>query len=184
MVELPAEFAHEIDAEGIKGLVRTFASGDTFGGVSPALMMAVTCHETGRTRDWYDRAKLLYPGLVSAAPSDSTDRLCAAFRPGFADAAFFAPVASSIPTLLYAGTLDAATPVVDAYQAMRFLPRATLVEVEGASHAPLSRDECTRGIAIAFLAHPERAPDLACVAKRAPIAFAEDGLGELFAPAE
>lgn len=183
-VPLAIDRAHAGDAEVIKGVVRTFASGDTFGGVSPALMMAIGCHESGRTRDWYDRAKALYPGMVSAAPSDSLDRLCTAFRPGFANAAFFAPVASSIPTLLYAGTLDAATPVVDAYQAMRFLPRATLVEVEGASHAPLSRDECTRGIAAAFLADPERAPDLACVARRPPIAFAEDGLTELFAPAQ
>ena len=183
-VPLAIDRAHAGDAGAIKGLVRTFASGDTFGGVSPALAAAVGCHEGGLTRNWYVRAKALYPGLVSAAPADSMDKLCAAYRPGFADAAFFAPVASDIPTLLYAGSLDAATPAVDAYQATRFLTRATIVEVEGASHAPLGKDECTRSIAVAFVASPQNAPDLACIAKRPPIAFAEDGLSELFTPAE
>lgn len=76
----------------------------------------------------------MYPALFAASPDDGWDRMCASFGPSFADPSFFAPVASDIPTLIYAGTLDPATPTVDAYQAMRFLTRATLVEVAGASH--------------------------------------------------
>jgi pimeloyl-ACP methyl ester carboxylesterase len=181
-VPLAIHRAHAGDAATIKGLVRTFAGGETWGDYSPAQTFAIMCHESGRTRDWYARARRLYPALVPDAPDDSMDRTCAAFRPGFVAPEFFAPVASDIPTLLYAGSLDAATPVVDAYQAMRFLSHATLVEVDGASHAPLGRDECTRGIAVDFLDRPEVAPDLSCISARPPIDFAQDGLAKLFAP--
>jgi pimeloyl-ACP methyl ester carboxylesterase len=105
--------------------------------------------------------------------------MCATLRPGYADPSFFAPVASSIPTLIYAGTLDPSVPVVDAYQSMRFLTNATLVEVKGASHAPIGADDCTRSIAIAFLAQPETAPSTACMEKRVADPFASEGLDAL-----
>ena len=181
-VPLAIDRAHSGDAATIKQMVAKYASGDSFGGYSPAQGIAITCHESGRTTEWYARARALYPALVSAAPDDGSDRLCATFRPGFADPSFFAPVASAIPTLIYAGSLDPATPTVDAYQAMRFLTRGTLVEVEGAAHGPMGIDECTRGIAAAFLANPSVQPDRACIAKRAPIQFATMGLDELLKP--
>ncbi len=80
---------------------------------------------------------------------------------GFADPSFFAPVASSIPTLIYAGSVDPATPTIDAYQTTRFLSKATLVEVRGASHGPMVEDECTIAIAKSFLADPTTPPDRA-----------------------
>lgn len=181
-VPLAIERAHAGDEVVIKAMVTKYASGESFGGYSPAQAMAISCHESGRTVEWNARARALYPGLASADPDDSWDRLCAAFRPGFADPAFFAPVASDIPTLIYAGALDPATPTVDAYQAMRFLKHATLVEVAGASHGPMGIDECTRGIAAAFLADPARQPDRACIVGRKPIDFATDGLDALLAP--
>lgn len=181
-VPLAIDRAHAGDAEAIKGLVRTFADGNAFGGRSIAQAYAIGCHEGGRTRDAQARARALYPALVSATPDDSWDRLCAAFRPGYADPTFFAPVASAIPTLMYAGSLDPATPVADAYHALRFLENASVVEVAGAAHAPMGSDECTRGIAVAFLDDPSRSPDLGCLAKRAPLEFALDGLETLYTP--
>ena len=181
-VPLAIERAHSGDAAFIKKMVAVFAGGDAFGGFAPAQGYAISCHEGGRTRQWYVRAQALFPGLVSAAPPDSMDRLCAAFRPGYADASFFAPVASSIPTLIYAGSLDPAAPVIDAYQTLRFLSNATLVEVAGASHAPIGVDDCTRGIALEFLRKPDEGPDTACVSKRVPVAFATDGIDELLDP--
>ena len=181
-VPLAIDRAHAGDAEAIKGLVREFASGNAFGENSRALGLAIACQEGGRTREAYARARALYPALVSAAPDDAFDRLCAAYRPGFADASFFAPVASRIPTLMYAGGLDPAVPVVDAYHALRFLENATVVEVPDAAHAPMGRDDCTRGIGVAFLANPGRAPDLACMAQREKMAFALDGLAGLYSP--
>lgn len=181
-VPLAIERSYAGDEAIIKGMVAMYASGDSFGSYSPAQAMAISCHEAGRTTEWNARARALYPRLVSADPDDSWDRLCEAFRPGFADPSFFAPVASDIPTLIYAGALDPATPTVDAYQAMRFLRHATLVEVAGASHGPMGIDECTRGIAAAFLDDPARQPDLACIDSRKPIEFATDGLEALLAP--
>lgn len=181
-VPLAIDRAHAGDSDVIKGLVRKFASGDAFGGRSPAQAMAISCYEGGRTREWFARARRLYPALVSASPDDTWDRLCDEYRPGFAPAGFFAPVASNIPTLMYAGALDAATPVVDAYQASRFLSKATVVVVEGAAHGPMGKDECTRAIALAFLGNPETPPDGQCLAKRPVIDFAQEGLGQLLTP--
>ncbi len=178
-VPLAISRAYAGDNALIRKMVATFAGGGAFGGFSPAQAYAISCHEGGRTRESYARAQELYPGLVSPAPPDSWDLMCATFRPGYSDPSFFAPVASVIPTLIYAGTLDPSVPVADAYQTMRFLTNATLVEVKGASHAPIGADDCTRGIAVAFLANPETAPGTACLAKRVPEPFATDGLEEL-----
>jgi len=181
-VPLAIDRAYKGDIALITKLVRMFAGGGSFGGFSPAQALAISCHESGRTTEWYSRARSLYPVLVPAAPDDSWDKLCATYRPGFADPAFFAPVASDIPTLIYAGSLDPATPVVDAYQSTRFLRRATLVEVSGTAHGPMPVDDCTRGIATAFLANPSAPPATGCVAKRSAIEFATTGLDELLDP--
>jgi pimeloyl-ACP methyl ester carboxylesterase len=183
-VPLAIDRAHSGDSEFIKQMVRTYAGGGAFGDYSPAQAFAISCFESGRTRDSFARARRLYPALVSQAPDDSFDKLCAAFRPGFADPSFFAPVASAIPTLIYTGLLDPATPTVDAYQAIRFLDNATVVEVADAAHGPMSIDACTLGIAETFLRAPETAPNTSCVAKRQPTAFATEGLDEILAPAK
>lgn len=181
-IPLAIDRAHSGDTAVIKKLVAKFAGGDSFGDFSPAQAYAISCYELGFTAAWFRRARALYPALVNPASDDAWDRMCATYRPGFADPSFFAPVASDIPTLIYAGSLDPATPVVDAYQAMRFLTRATLVEVQGTAHGPMSVDECTRGIAAAFLANPALRPDTSCVSKRGPIDFATKGLNELLTP--
>lgn len=182
LVPLAIERAWSGDEATLRKLVAKFAGGGSFGAYSPAQTMAITCHEAGRTAEWNARARKLHPALVPASPDDGTDRLCAAFRPGYADPSFFAPVASDIPTLVYTGSLDPATPPVDAYQSIRFLPRATLVEIPGASHGPMGLDECTRGIAVAFLEQPAVAPDTGCLAARAPFRFATEGLDDVLAP--
>lgn len=181
-VPLAIDRAYRGDFDLIRKMAALFADGSAFGGYSPAMGIAIGCHETGRTRDWYRRARSLYPSLVSAAPDDSWDRLCAAYRPDLADPSFFAPVASDIPTLIYAGGLDPATPVVDAYQSLRFLSRATLVEIPEAAHAPLGIDKCTRGIGKAFLENPEGEPGLNCLQERPALIFATDGLDALLDP--
>ena len=178
-VPLAIDRAYKGDTALILKMVAKFAGGGSFGEFSPAQAMAISCYESGRTTEWYQRARSLYPALVPAGPDNGWDRLCAAYRPGFADPSFFAPVASDIPTLIYAGSLDPATPVIDAYQTMRFLTRSTLVEVQGTAHGPMPVDECTRGIATAFLADPTTTPGIECIAKRPPIDFATTGLDEI-----
>lgn len=181
-VPLAIEAAYNGDEDTIRKMVAKYASGDSFGGVSHAQMAAISCYESGRTVEWYARARRLYPELVSSAPDDGADRLCAGFRPDRADPSFFAPVASDIPTLIYTGALDPATPSVDAYQAMRFLSRATLVEVPDAAHGPMGLDACTLGVGTAFVDEPEKKPDLTCLSLRSPGKFAQDGLDKLLEP--
>lgn len=171
--------AHAGDHRLIRTLVSRMGGSDSFGGYSHAQAQAINCHESGRTREWYARARLVHPALTPGRPDDGWDHLCAQFRPGFAEPGFFAPVASDIPTLIYAGSLDPATPLTDAYQAMRFLANVTLVEVEGASHAPMAVDNCTLAIALAFIARPETEPDLSCMSERSPTLFAATGVDEV-----
>ena len=181
-VPLAIHRAHSGDTALIKKMVGMFASGGSFGGFSAAQARAISCHESGQTEQWYTRARALHPGMVSTAPDDSWDRTCALFKPGFADPAFFAPVASAIPALIYAGSVDPATPTIDAYQTTRLLSRATLVEVRGAAHGPMVEDACTMAIAKAFLADPTAQPDRSCMGKRPTVAFATEGLDELLSP--
>ena len=180
-VPLVIDRAHAGDEAVIRKLVAQFG-GDSFGDVSYAQMAAISCQESGRSAVWYTRARKLYPALVPAAPDDGPDRLCAEFRPGFVDPAFFAPVASDIPTLVYAGALDPATPPVDAYQAIRFLSQGTVVEVPDAAHGPMALDDCTLGIGTRFLDDPAAKPALDCLATRKRQAFATEGLDEVLAP--
>ena len=180
-VPLAIDRAHKGDDKLIKTMVKVLAGGDAFGGYSPAQSDAISCPESGRTTAWYQRARALYPALTPASPDDGWDRMCAAFKPGFVDPTFFAPVASNIPTLIYAGSLDLATPLVDAYQAMRFLSNATLIEVLGAAHGPMSINDCTRAIGVAFLSRPDVRPDTSCMTKQPTPKFATEGLDEMLA---
>jgi pimeloyl-ACP methyl ester carboxylesterase len=167
--------AIDLAASGEDGIVRRlvaiFGGSDSFGEYSPAQSMAVNCHEGGRRVEAVREAMRRYPDLAGREQADGLDRICAIFQPMLAGAEVFAPVASDKPVLLYTGEFDPATPYEDTLQAVRFLSRATLVEVAGASHAPFYTDECTRDIAHAFLRAPQKIPDLKCLAGRASAKF-------------
>ena len=178
-VPLAIDRAAAGDDESIRGLVALFGGFDGFGDYSPGQALAVNCHDVGvgRKAASVRLAQQRYPWLADAdsIPAED-DVLCAAWQPRHAPMAFLAPVESTVPTLLYSGEFDPATPPEDAVLAMRHLANATLAEVPGASHASMGRDDCTRGIARAFLSDPARKPDLACLAWREPMAFHREGL--------
>ena len=178
-VPLAIDRPHSGDDDLIKKIVAIYDDGDSFGDYSPAQSQAIMCAESGRTTDWFARARARYPAIAAGEPDDHGDRLCAAFRAGFVDPAFFSPIASDIPTLIYFGTFDPATPEIDAYQTARLLSRATLIEVQGASHGPMVVDDCTSNIARSFLEEPGREVDRACLTARHPIEFATEGLDAL-----
>ena len=182
-VPLAVDRAHSGDEDLIKKIVAMYGGADSFGDYSPAQSHAIMCPESGRTTDWFVRARARYPAIAGGEPDDNWDRLCAAFRPGFVDAAFFAPVASDIPTLIYFGSFDPATPEIDAYQSARLLSHATLIEVQGASHGPMTVDKCTSNIARSFLDAPGQQVDRSCLADRPAIEFATNGLDALLTSA-
>jgi pimeloyl-ACP methyl ester carboxylesterase len=120
-----------------------------------------------------------YPYLAARdAIAGEYDELCAAWQAQRAPLDFHAPVHSDVPVLLYGGEFDPATPYDDAVLAGKNLPNATLVFVPGASHAAFTLDDCTRGIAHAFLASPTDAPDLACLRQHPATTFPTEGLLE------
>lgn len=183
-VPLVIDRAHAGDTELVKRIVASFGGGDSFGAYSPAQSHAIMCPESGRTAEWFARARERHPVIAGQDPDDQWDRLCSTFRPGFVEASFLAPVESDIPTLIYFGAFDPATPEIDAYQTARLLSRATLIGVSGASHGPMVVDACTSDIARSFLAAPRSNIDRTCIAGRPAIAFATDGLDELLSPKE
>ena len=158
-----------------------------FGDISEGQSLAVACYEIlgGRTTDARKTVFQRHPYLVAqdAIPSDY-DELCATWQPQRAPIAFHAPVVSDVPTLLYGGEFDPATPYDDAVLAAKNLANGTLVYVKGASHAAFTLDDCTRGIAHAFLEAPSKQPDLACLAQRKDTVFPTEGLMEFLASQE
>ncbi len=158
-----------------------------FGDISEGQSLAVVCYEIfgGRTTDARKMVFQRHPYLVAqdAIPSDY-DELCASWQPQRAPLTFHAPVFSEVPTLLYGGEFDPATPYDDAVLAAKNLPNGTLVYVKGASHAAFALDDCTRGIAHAFLDAPSKQPDLGCLAQRKDTVFPTEGLMEFLASQE
>jgi pimeloyl-ACP methyl ester carboxylesterase len=178
-VPLAIDRAAAGDEASIRDLVSLFGGFDGFGDFSPGQALAVNCHDVmvGRQAPSVRLANQRYPWLADTdAIPEENEVLCAAWQSGQAPMAFFAPVQSDVPTLLYGGEFDPATPYEDAVLAARHLSRATLVEVAGASHAAMGRDDCTRGIALEFLGNPARPPDLACLARRESVVFRSKGL--------
>lgn len=115
------------------------------------------------------------------AVAGEVDELCAVWQPQRAPAEFHAPVRSDVPVMLYGGEFDPATPYDDALLAAKTLANSTLVYVPGASHAAFALDDCTRGIAHAFLATPSNKPDIGCVEQRPATRFPAEGLLEFLA---
>lgn len=180
-VPLAIDRAASGDERAIRGLVADFGGFDGFGDYSPGQALAVNCHDlmVGNQAPSVRLAQQRFPWLVDAAAvAEEPEVLCKAWQGAHASTAFFAPVESDVPVLIYGGELDPATPYEDAVLAARRLSRATVIEVVGASHAAMGRDECTRSIARSFLASPTRPPDLTCLASRAPLVFHFDHLEE------
>lgn len=172
------------DERAINDLVSVFGGSGGFGELSFGQAQTVNCYEVmvGDTTTAVRNAARKYPYFATGGEiAERNDVLCAAWQHARAPMEFFAPVQSTVPVLLYGGEFDPATPYDDAVLASRYLNNSTLVLVEGASHAGMGVDDCTRGIAHAFLAQPTHDPDLACLRQRPTVEFPVDGLAEFLA---
>ncbi len=170
------------DADVVRALVAQFGGSGGFGDYSFGQAQTANCYEVmvGNTAVGIRNAMRKFPYLASSGEiPEETDQLCAAWQPAEAPLPFFAPVASAVPVLLYGGEFDPATPYDDAVLASRHLSNSTLVLVRGASHAGMGVDDCTRGIAHAFLAQPAATPDLKCLEQRPGTVFPTEGLLKL-----
>ena len=184
-VPLALERAAAGDEAVIRKLDELFGGIDGgFGNISQGQSLASACYEIfgGSTTDSRRVVRRRHPYLTAQdmIPSQD-DELCATWQPVRASVDFHAPVRSEVPTLLYGGEFDPATPYDDAVLAAKNLSNGTLVYVKGASHASFTLDDCTRGIAHAFLDAPSKQPDLACLAQRKDTVFPTEGLMEFLA---
>lgn len=156
------------DPELMRRFMETFGRSDVFGGYAHAAAWLANCHDLWPepTAPAVARAMAAHPDLARGDVADEQDRVCAAFGAGRLPQSFYRPIGGDVPTLIFFGEFDPATPRSDALAARDGLTRAVLVEVSGASHAPFYTDACTRGLGEAFLAAPEAALDQSCVAAR------------------
>ena len=180
-VPLAIEHAATGDDAMIRRIVALYGGTGSFGDYSFGMAQTANCFEVGvgDTATAVRVAMQRHPILAGAdAIPEATSIECAAWQTEHAPMEFFAPVESDVPTLLYGGEFDPATPFDDAVLTSRHLRNSTLAMVRGASHAGMGRDACTRGIAQAFLRDPASKPDLACLATREVLPIATDGLEE------
>lgn len=166
----------------IRRAVAAFGGPGTFGGYSHAQAWLVNCHDAfpRPSAPLVARAIAANRDIATDTLADTQDRVCAAMQPQVAEAAFFAPPPLDAPALVYFGEFDPATPRSDALAAMAILPRGTLVEMAGASHAPFYGNACTRGIAVAFLDAPDTRPDLSCMEAQPAFAFSDAAAFDVF----
>lgn len=156
------------DAELMRRFIETFGRSDVFGGYAHATAWLANCHDLWprATRPAVARAIADHPDLAIGRMPEAQDQVCAALGAGALPAEFHRPIGSDVPTLIFFGEFDPATPRSDALAARAGLSRALLIEVAGASHAPFYTDDCTRSVGAAFLADPSVAPDLSCLGAR------------------
>lgn len=109
---------------------------------------------------------------VNGVAGENIFDICAAWQTEIADAVENEAVSSDIPTLVLNGEFDPVTPTAWAQQVAANLSSSFFYEIPSGGHAPSLTDPCAQSIVRAFLADPTTAPDTACIADIAPIAFA------------
>ncbi len=78
---------------------------------------------------------------------------------------------SDIPTLIVSGTFDARTAPQLGEHAARSLSRSTVVNIPGAGHVVVPRNECAQQVFHSFLTAPTNSPDTSCVTTLTPAPF-------------
>jgi pimeloyl-ACP methyl ester carboxylesterase len=83
------------------------------------------------------------------------------------------PVNSEIPTLIFAGSYDPATPPALARQLSGHLPHSYVAEIPNQGHAPSATgmSDCPTRLIVAFLQAPNLAPDMTCIQEIEEIKF-------------
>lgn len=84
------------------------------------------------------------------------------------------PIHSTIPTLVLAGEYDPTSLPVYGQAAARMLSHSSFLLFPGMGHTTIGYDACPTDIALAFLDHPESAPDASCIAHMHEPAFVVD----------
>lgn len=94
--------------------------------------------------------------------------VCEVWPSGRAPAVEALPVASDVPTLIFAGAYDLQTPVSWNKSAFVTLPNARFVEFPMSGHGVITFSACADAVAAAFIADPTGALDSSCTGALSP----------------
>jgi pimeloyl-ACP methyl ester carboxylesterase len=104
-------------------------------------------------------------GVQAVLGGEGTIAVCEAWGAAEFDSREVEPVVSDIPTLLFAGEYDPATPYVWAEQAAESLSNSYVYELPGLGHVESPTQACPTSIILDFLADPSTEPDASCIAE-------------------
>ncbi|MDX1991707.1 MAG: alpha/beta fold hydrolase [bacterium] len=104
-------------------------------------------------------------GLQAVLNGEGTIAVCEAWGAAEFDPREVEPVVSDIPTLLFAGEYDPATPIVWAELAAESLSNSYVYELPGLGHVESPTQACPTSIILDFLADPTTEPDASCIAE-------------------
>lgn len=145
-------------------------------GVNVGMFLSVVCAEEipATTPENLDQAAAAYPALAEFAQSANygsgqaiTD-ICTAWGAAPFDPREAEPVVSDIPTLLFSGEYDPATPPYFATQTSENLANSFNYVIPGAGHVASLSASCPTSIFLSFLSDPSVQPDATCLEALSP----------------
>lgn len=151
-------------AGNIGGLAPLVARAKQSPGFAWGLRLSVWCAEEAPFEDAARVADQISPrhGLGGLDARTIGLDACRAWRVSSAPAIENAPVTSAVPTLIFAGELDANTPPAWGQGLLAQLSNAQFVLMPGRAHGA-SFNGCAGGLAVAFVADPQKTLDTRCV---------------------
>ena len=141
------------------------------------LRLSVWCAEEAPFQDG-DRVRAQTSpslGLGGMDARAASPEMCAAWNVASAPAVANEPVASTIPTLIFAGEFDPSTPPQWGRGLLANMPQAFFVQMPGLSHGA-SFNPCGGRMAFDFINDPAVAPVMTCVTKLKGADFAASAL--------
>jgi pimeloyl-ACP methyl ester carboxylesterase len=146
------------------GLGDTFAGLLSSEGISLGAHYSIFCREEVAYES-YEEAMALgsaYQVWDSIRPSFIFP-LCASWKSGIADPRENEAVVSDIPTLIFAGQYDPATPPAWGRMAAETLSNSYFYEFRGLGHGVMRSNRCAQEMGLQFIADPTLAPDASCM---------------------
>ena len=108
------------------------------------------------------------PEIAAALSEDARMRICAGWGAAQPRPRAFAPVVSSVPTLILAGEHDPLTPPRYGRIARRTLRNSDWFQFPAMGHNLQRSSPCAHGMMMEFLANPALTPDASCIAEMRP----------------
>lgn len=132
-------------------------------GFSWGLRLSVWCAEEApfESSDRIEAQVSTDRGLGGTDARTASVAMCQAWKVTAADPVENTPVASDIPTLIFAGEFDPTTPPDWGRRLLSQMPNATFVEMPGLSHGA-SFNRCGGMMAVSFIRDPTAPPDVVC----------------------